>query len=465
MNREPLVTVYIPSRNYGKFLSQSVQSVINQTYNNWELFIIDDASNDNTESIASKYLKEYPDKIKFIKLKKKKGLQFIANKVLHLSLGSLILRLDADDWLDESALLIMVHKFLSDKNIGLVYGNYFYTNSSGKILGIEKKFINNNNVDVNVKFAPPHGACTMVKTKILKSVGGYSENFNAQDGWDLWYKVHKKIKFSNTESVIFYYRQHEDSLSKNTKKIIEARKKIISKSINSFSGNYKNKCLAIIPVKESFKNFKNAPFKKLNGKTLLDICINEVKKSKKITHIMVSTASKKVINYIKSYNSKKNNKKILIYDRSKNNEDNHIQIKRIITDSLNEFYKQKKIYPDISVFLSLHSPNKSFTTIDNAIDTLKENLFDSVVSVTPEEEPIFNLTNTGLKVLNPGRFDDLSYEKEQLYKFNGSVIAMWSNTIEDFDVLGEKIGFIEMTREDSIQIKSPNEFNLFNRKK
>ncbi len=110
---------------------------------------------------------KFPEKIKFIKLPKKKGVQFIANKVLSLSSGNLIIRLDADDWFDESALLIMTTKFDSDKNIGLVYGNFFYTDVDGKILGVEKKFINNDNL--NIKLPPPHGACTMVKTQILKS--------------------------------------------------------------------------------------------------------------------------------------------------------------------------------------------------------------------------------------------------------------------------------------------------------
>ena len=435
MNNKSLVTVYIPSRNYGNFLDQAIQSVVNQSYSNWELFIIDDASSDNTKK---------------------------ANKILSLSRGDLIIRLDADDWLDESALLIMTSKFNTDNNIGLVYGNYYYTDINGKIIGIEKKFINNDSL--NVKFSPPHGACTMVKTKILKSVGGYSENFNAQDGWDLWYKIHRKIKFASIDSVVFYYRQHSSSLSRNTHKILEARKKIISSSINAFSGNYKSKCLAIIPVKESFNNFKNAPFSRLNGKTLLELTINEARKSKNVTDIIISTTSKKVINYIKKYNIKKSNKKLMIHDRSKNNELNHIQIKRIIFESIAEFNIQKNIYPDTAIFLSIHAPNKSSSTIDNAIYTLKENLFDSVVSVTPEEEPIFSLTRKGLKVLNPGRFDDLSYEKEQLYKFNGAVIALWANKIDVSNLLGDNIGYIEMTREDSIQIKSHNELKFFNKK-
>ena len=52
----PLVTIYIPCRNYGKYLRQSIESVLSQIYSNWELFIIDEGSNDDTEEISKEYL-------------------------------------------------------------------------------------------------------------------------------------------------------------------------------------------------------------------------------------------------------------------------------------------------------------------------------------------------------------------------------------------------------------------------
>ena len=55
MKSNPLVTIYIPCRNYGKYLRQSIESVLSQIYSNWELFIIDEGSNDDTEEIAKQY--------------------------------------------------------------------------------------------------------------------------------------------------------------------------------------------------------------------------------------------------------------------------------------------------------------------------------------------------------------------------------------------------------------------------
>ena len=58
----------------------------------------------------------------------------------------------------------------------------------------------------------PHGACTMFRTRALKNVGGYSEDANAQDGWDLWYKLAERIGAINIQTPVFYYRQHGKSM-------------------------------------------------------------------------------------------------------------------------------------------------------------------------------------------------------------------------------------------------------------
>ena len=66
---KPLVTIYIVSKNYGRFLNQSIKSVLDQTYKNWELFVVDDNSDDETTKIMNKY-KNYKDNIKFILIQK-----------------------------------------------------------------------------------------------------------------------------------------------------------------------------------------------------------------------------------------------------------------------------------------------------------------------------------------------------------------------------------------------------------
>ena len=168
---------------------KSIQSVISQIYTNWELIIIDEGSSDNTKLIANNFVKKYPSKIKFIRNNKPLGLQKIANNILKNANGKYMIRLDADDWLNEIAIFIMVEKLENNLNAGIVYGNYFYTDENGKIIGVETRY--ELDIEDSAGHLPPHGACTLFETNALKA-GGYSEKVDAQDGWDLWYKLYKK---------------------------------------------------------------------------------------------------------------------------------------------------------------------------------------------------------------------------------------------------------------------------------
>ena len=91
---EELVSIIMPSWNTDKFIRESIQSVINQTYVNWELIIVDDCSTDSTEDIIS----EFEDKrIKFFKNEKNCGAAISRNKALREAKGKWIAFLDSDD--------------------------------------------------------------------------------------------------------------------------------------------------------------------------------------------------------------------------------------------------------------------------------------------------------------------------------------------------------------------------------
>ena len=295
MNSKPLVTIYIPCGNYGRFLRQSVESVFTQLYTNWELIIIDEASTDDTAVISRDLCSRSPEKITFVQNKKSIGLQKIANNVLDVANGKYLVRLDADDWFDECALLLMVAKLEATPNVGLVYGNYFYTDPEGKTLGIERRWkIKNEDIGGHL---PPHGACTMFRTRSLKAAGGYSEDISAQDGWELWYKLYQRVGAINLDIPLFYYRQHSSSLSRDSKRLLEARSRIFDRISSNLEGDYKPTVIAVIPVRESYPGFEGVPYKLHNGVSLLARAISEAATSDKISATIVSSESQEVLNY------------------------------------------------------------------------------------------------------------------------------------------------------------------------
>lgn len=457
----PLVTVYITCHNYGKFLSKAIESVISQLYKNWELFIVNDASQDTTEIIAENYRQKYPKQIKVISNTSTLGLQRNANNVLKLSNGRYIVRLDADDWFDEAAILLMVAKLESDEKIGIVYGNYFYTNEDGKIIDIEKQ-INITDQNNTEFMPPPHGACTMVRVRLLKSVGGYSEDIKAQDGWELWYKILQHAKASRLVAPLFYYRQHQKSLSRDSKKLLFSRNSILRKISAKREGSYKPSCLAVIPVRESSLNFKGIPYKEIFGKSLLQLAIESAQKATNVTEVAVSSTSK-----VLEFSQKLENNKVV---------SEHMRINRpasLYNTTFHprnfllhagEYYKEQYgNFPDIIVFLNLHTPLRDSKHVDSAIDTLFVNKSDAVVSVTEVIEPTFMQDGNGLSILNPGRFDNLSHEKEKIFEHKGDVIAVWWEVLRDHSMFGDKISYVQIENDKSIKVNSEKDIYRLNK--
>lgn len=443
MKAFPLVTVYVPCRNYGQFLGKALDSVGRQLYSNWELFVVDEASEDDTLAVANRFKLSVSQRVEIIGNESVRGLQQIANGVLALAQGKYFVRLDADDWFDESALLIMVSKLESDPKVGLVYGNYFYVDEDGEVLGFERRYLIENG-DASYHL-PPHGACTLVRTKLLKAVGGYSEDVNAQDGWELWFKLIQRARVASLQAPIFYYRQHGKSLSRDTERLAVARAKIFSNILGlQKSKGYKPSCLAVIPVKESYPELEHVPYIQINGKSLLQMAIEEVQKSEFVTDVIISSASSNVLQFAEQLVEAGIISPVMTTLRTfEKDTDTAIHPIDILLGAADEYVGKYGYKPDLLLFLNLHATSRKYIHIDQAVNFLLMNQMDSVVSVSVERELIFRYKSNGLKLLNPGRFKGISYERERLFRYNGEVIAVWTDLVEDGSLLGENIGHVE----------------------
>jgi len=101
MNKNPLVSVIIPTYNYACFLSEAVESVLKQSYKNWECIIVDDGSTDDTKNVVDLFTAK-DKRIKYVCHKKNRGLASARNTGIKESSGKYIQFLDADDWLDQN---------------------------------------------------------------------------------------------------------------------------------------------------------------------------------------------------------------------------------------------------------------------------------------------------------------------------------------------------------------------------
>ena len=196
----PLVTVYIPSHNYGDYVGLAIESVLRQTFNDWELIVIDDNSSDNTSEVLNLY-KDHPQ----ISIHKTVGIGLpkVCNFAVSQSKGEFIIRLDGDDFFEENILLILSNYLLEDPSIALVFPDYYLMDEYGNVFSREgrKRLFEINHVpDI-----PPHGACTMIRKTVIEEIGGYREDLGAQDGFDLWSRVKNIHAVKNVNLPLFYY--------------------------------------------------------------------------------------------------------------------------------------------------------------------------------------------------------------------------------------------------------------------
>lgn len=129
---ENLVSIIMPSWNTGSFIAESIQCVINQTYSNWELIIVDDCSTDNTDEVLARF---NDCRIKYYKNEKNLGAALTRNRALREAQGEWIAFLDSDDiWYPQK--LEKQIKFMKDNQYVLSYHEYEKINEEGKQLHI-----------------------------------------------------------------------------------------------------------------------------------------------------------------------------------------------------------------------------------------------------------------------------------------------------------------------------------------
>ena len=159
-------------------------------------------------------------------------------------------------------------------------------------------------------------------------------------------------------------------------------------------------------------------------------------------------------------NKKKNksHKNLFLVKRNEEKKSKYADIRKIILDTSKRYEKKYKKKLDLIVYLSIHAPFRTSNHIDEAINVLQVNNCDTVFSVNIEYDPIFKFSKKGINVLNPGRFDELNFERETLLKYNGSILLTKYRKIKKSKLFAGDLGYLEMTNEESQQIKSYDDY-------
>jgi len=214
----PLVSIIIPCFNSEEFITETIQSVQNQTYNNWEIIVVDDCSSDNTVALILGMVQK-DSRIRFFQLEKNSGTGVARNKGLSNANGRYISFLDADDLWKPEKLRKQVD-FLTANKIPFTFSFYDCINEEGKPLGKRVE------APVNLSYRQ-----LFFCNYIGNLTGIYDVNYfgkitissiRKRQDWMLWLTILKKIKVAKpVPESLAYYRVRNDSLSTSKLDLIQ----------------------------------------------------------------------------------------------------------------------------------------------------------------------------------------------------------------------------------------------------
>ena len=205
-----LVSIITPSYNASKFISETINSVLSQTHENWELLIVDDYSSDSSNKIIEKFIKK-DNRIKLIKLKENSGPAVARNKAIAEAKGRYVAFLDADDlWYPKK--LEKQIDFMSRYNLVFTYSSYDLIDENGNDLGI---FKTKERISYNELLRTCNIGCLTAIVDVSCIGKDYMEDVGHED-YTLWLKILKKIGFTyGIKDSLAKYRILKSSISGN----------------------------------------------------------------------------------------------------------------------------------------------------------------------------------------------------------------------------------------------------------
>ncbi|MHB1035979.1 MAG: glycosyltransferase family 2 protein [Pirellulales bacterium] len=207
----PAVSVVIATYNYGQFLAGALDSVLAQTFTDWEAIIVDDGSTDDTPEVVRPYLGD--ERIRYERTDHL-GQPGAKNVGIRLSRSPLVAFLDADDLWLPSKLERQVALFHNDPELGVVYSRRLWMDEQGRMIESPQPELYHG--EVLAKMFKDNFVCfssSMVRRAVFDEVGAFDERIPLAIDYDLWLRVAQRYRFDYVDEPLVLYRTGHANLS------------------------------------------------------------------------------------------------------------------------------------------------------------------------------------------------------------------------------------------------------------
>ena len=240
----PLVSIIMGSHNGERFISRCIDSILIQTYENWEFIICDDCSSDNTLSILKKY-SEQDCRIRYIQNTENRGLAYSLNECLKIAKGKYIARMDDDDISLPERFELQIDFLEKHSEYALVASNIIIFDEKSEY-GI-RTFQEIPDLYYLIKHIPFCHPVIMCRKSVLDELNGYNPNCKRAQDYELWFRFfHRGFKGYNIQIPLLKYHESINDYSKRT----------LKKAVNAFSIGWAGCNLNNVPLYKRIPIFR-----------------------------------------------------------------------------------------------------------------------------------------------------------------------------------------------------------------
>ena len=209
----PLFSILIANYNNAHYIEQAISSVLEQSYTNWEIVIMDDHSTDNSYEIIAGYVDQ---KIRLYRNRSNKGCGYTKRKLVELARGEILGFLDSDDRLAEKAIETMVGEHLNRPECSLIYSTHYVCDPELKILetSLYTGIIPADESHLTTR-GPRISHFVSFKKHYYKNTAGINPRLRIAEDQDIYYKLEEAGEIYFVDEPLYFYRTHQAGTSQN----------------------------------------------------------------------------------------------------------------------------------------------------------------------------------------------------------------------------------------------------------
>lgn len=227
-----VISVITPTYNRADFLPAAISSVLAQTYEDFELIVVDDGSSDDTRSVIKPFLED--KRVKYF-YQENQGQSFARNYALAQSSGEFIAFLDSDDVWYPDKLEKQLRVFSAHPDSDIVHGDETQINERGKVVSLKNmrrysgcitpQLLADNSVSITT---------ALVKRRCFDEMGGFDTSVSVADDYDLWLRFSAKYRFYYEPGIVASYRVMANQISSDKRRRFEANTFIIKRFLENY---------------------------------------------------------------------------------------------------------------------------------------------------------------------------------------------------------------------------------------